>query len=139
MSDTVSINWLFPPNWSGSYAKGIGFRKMAIRLTNVSDGTGESNVVKVNKSELRTSRGIVPKKLVIEKIDYSCSGMSVKLSFDRDPDEVIAVLASDGCKDWTKQGGFPDPGDVGSGDILLTTVGHTSGDTYDVTIHFRLK
>lgn len=139
MADTVTVEWLYPPNWDGSFEPGGGFKRMVVRLTNVSDGTGESDVVKINRSELRNSRGVVPRKLVVEAIEHSCSGMSVQLEFDRDPNEVIAVLSGDGLKDWGRVGGKADPGDVGSGDIILTTIGQIATSTYDITLHLRLK
>ena len=114
-------------------------KRHIVVLTNVSDGTGESNVVKVDKSTLTGPNGLEPSKLRVDKIEYSVFGMSVTLSFDRTSDIKIAVLQGDGCLDFTEAGGLIDSTTGDTGDILLTTTGHTSGDTYTITLHLRKK
>lgn len=117
-----------------------GRRHRVVRLTNASDGTGESAVVKVDKSTLTGLDGTEPSKLVVEKIQFALEGMSARLFWDHDTDDEIAVLAGQGCHDWRDCGGLVDPASAGgTGDILLTTNGHTAGDTYDITLHLRLK
>jgi len=117
-----------------------GRRRRVVRLTNLSDGTGETAVVKVDKSTLTGPDGTEPSKLVVEKIQYSCVGMSVRLLWDHDTDDEIVTLAGEGTFDWTDCGGLVDPASAGGpGDILLTTNGHTAGDSYDITLHMRLK
>lgn len=117
-----------------------GTRRRVVRLLNLSDGTGETGVIKVDKSALIGPNGKEPTKLVIEKIEYAVDGMSVRLYWDHTTDDEIAVLTGAGFFDWTDSGGLVDPGSAGdTGDILLTTVGHTAGDSYNITLWLRLK
>jgi len=117
-----------------------GTRRRVVRLTNISDGTGESAVVKVDKSALIGPNGSAPGKIVVEKIEYSCSGMQVRLHWDATTDDEIATLDGAGFFDWTEAGGLVDPASTGStGDILLTTNAATAGDAYTITLYLRLK
>ena len=119
-----------------------GSRRRVIKLTNVSDGTGESDVVKVDVSALTGPDGTSPTSVVIEWIDYDIQGFTdVRLEWDATTDDLIAVLGpGQGFMDWTANGGLKDPQSTGStGDVLLTTTGAASGDTYTITIGMRLK
>jgi hypothetical protein len=149
MADAVTTQWVYPPNWDETEPDSpfTGIRKYVVKLTNVSDGGGESSVIKVNISRLRLPNGDTAVRTVIDKIKYTLNGMAVKLEWDRAAPALIAYLqagsdsVSDGCLDFWKEGGLVDPSDVGdrTGDILLTTVGHAAGDSYDITISFRPK
>lgn len=118
-------------------------RRRKIRITNISDGTGESGVVKIDKSALTGPDGTEPSKLVVEEIDWDIDGMQVRLFWDHTTDDEIAVLSGAGYRDYTSGGkthGLVDPGSAGdTGDILLTTNAHTAGDGYDIMITVRLK
>lgn len=118
-----------------------GKRRRVVRFTNISDGTGESAVVKFDISALTGLSGAAPSKLVVEWIEYDIQGFtSVRLYWDATADDEIAVLSGQGVLDWTAYGGLTDPASSGAtGDILLTTNGATSGDTYTITIGVRLK
>lgn len=126
-----------------------GTRKYKVRITNISDGTGETAVAKVDRSGLIGPNGVAPSKLVIEQIEYSVAGFEeVTLKWDDATDETIAVLSGDGYKDYREAGGLvPDasPSALGdaTGDILLTTnaggTAEAAGDNYDITLHLRLK
>jgi hypothetical protein len=149
MADTVSTRWVYPPNWSGSTnAINDGHRRMAVNLKGTSDGTGETNVVKVNISELKATGGRQCVRTVIEKIQYAVSGLDVFLSWHRNPALEIARFgagagggSADGVLDFRsgRSAGLVDPGGELSGDILLTTANVAAGDTYDITIWLRLK
>jgi hypothetical protein len=111
-----------------------GQSRLVIRLTNVSDGTGESAVLKVDASAYNAT------KFNIERIHYSCIGMGVRLYFDATTDVLAWSLAqdSDGSLDFTGFGGIPDPLATGNtGDIMLTTVGHALGDSYAIILELR--
>jgi len=114
-----------------------GTRKYVIRLTNISDGTGESGVIKVDISTLTNGKGIAPTALNVESIQWSIQGFSsVRLHWDHTTDDEIAVLgAGNGFKDYTQAGALKDPRSTGgTGDILLTTAGAISGATYDILL-----
>ena len=120
MADTVTSQTLF----NGS--------KRTVRcFTNVSDGTGESAVAKIDISSLTGA----PTAVRITNIWYNTYGMAVKILFDHDTDDTVLVLQGDGHFDLTRFAGLADPKSAGgTGDILFTTVGHTSGDTYSIIL-----
>jgi len=112
----------------------------AIRIQNRSDGTAETGLAKVDISGLVTPSGAVCTWTVVDRIEYSISGMTVRLDWHHTANDEIATLAGSGALDWSAMGGNADPKSAGeSGDILATTIGHDSGDTYDITIYFRCK
>ena len=147
MADLTKIKWLYPPNFEGTYETGTknGHRRHVILCTNLSDGTGEDDEVKLRRTDMLTSEGQVPSKLVIEKIDYHVYGMTVTVSYNNENDEVAAILYSgDGTIDFRSQGGFvPEDEDIGQdpdgGDIVFTTSSETSGDSYNIILTVRLK
>jgi hypothetical protein len=113
-----------------------------VHLTNISDGTGESGVVKVDLSAITFNNGVVPTGSAVDLIDYNIQGFaSVRLYWDHTTDDEIAILpAGTGTIDWYAHGGKTDPRTTGgTGDVLLTTNGGASGATYDITIHLRPK
>ena len=119
-----------------------GPRHYVIRLRNVSDGTGESDVQKVDISTLAGPDGVnAPSSLSVEYIEYTVQGFeAVRLEWDHTTDEIIAVLSGEGYKDWRNVGGMHDSGSGGTGDILVSTVGTAAAnDTYDITIGFKKK
>lgn len=108
-----------------------GPKKVVYKFTNVSDGTGESAVLKVDVSGLSGA----PASVKIDKIQYEVVGMSVQLLWDATTDDLIGVFQSAGYMDFTCFGGLPNPKSTGwTGDILLTTSGHTAGDTYTIVM-----
>jgi hypothetical protein len=131
MTDTVTAEYVYN-----------GRRRKVLHLTNISDSTGESAVVKADISALTFGNGEVPAYTTIDLIDYNIQGMaSVRLFWDHTTDDEIAILpAGQGTIDFNAIGGKTDPRTTGgTGDILLTTNGQESGGTYDITIYFRCK
>ena len=125
MADSVTTQTLFS-----------GEKRVVMAFTNVSDGTGESAVQKVDISALPGA----PSAVRINKVAYSTFGMSVSVLFDHTADDRVLVLQGDGCMDFTPHGGLRDPASAGgTGDILFTTNGHTSGDTYTVVLDMELR
>ena len=117
-----------------------GPRRVIIYCTNTSDGTGESAVTKVDVSALETSRnGTTCTGVRIEKITFTNVGMGVKLLWDATTDVIAAELPADysATLDYSDMSGLPNAAASGgkTGDIQLTTVGHTSGDTYSVVLY----
>ena len=118
-----------------------GSRRYAVRLINVSDGTGESGVTKIDISTLTGPSGSAPTSLVIEEIQWDVQGFnSVRLNFDHTTDDEAVVLSGVGYADYRAVGGLKDPSSTGgTGDLLLTTDGNVSGATYNIMIVVRLK
>jgi len=144
MADTTQIKWIFPPNWDGGYDPGCGVRKMCVKFTGSSDGTGETNAIKINRSELRTSTGTVPTKIVVESIDWNVHGLTAVLEWDNSTDEVIAymnggVSAGSNSDKQSWSAGLHPIDDDGTGDIVLTTSNCAVGDSYDISMWIRLK
>ena len=112
-----------------------------VRLTNESDGTGESNVVKVDISGLTNTNSKTVTYTSVYYIEYSVNVFNyVVLRWDHTTDDEIAVLRGTGCIDLRSVGGQVDPKTTGgTGDILLTTDGLTDGASYDITLHLRKK
>jgi hypothetical protein len=125
MADAVTSQVLFSGN-----------KRYVGCFTNTSDGTGESAVTKVDISGLTGT----PTTVTIKKVWYSVVGMSVKIIFDKTTtDEVVLVLSGDGEFDLSNVGGIPPTSTAaGTNDILFTTVGHTSGDTYTIILELVL-
>tara|TARA_R110000824_G_scaffold48359_6_gene136584 strand:+ start:688 stop:1095 length:408 start_codon:yes stop_codon:yes gene_type:complete len=117
-----------------------GSRRVIIYCTNTSDGTGESAVTKVDVSALETSRNETACTGVrIEKITFTNVGMGVKLLWDATTDVIATELPADysATLDYSDISGLPNAAASGgkTGDIQLTTVGHTSGDTYSIVLY----
>lgn len=118
-----------------------GARNFSVRLTNISNGDGETDALKVDKSTLVGINGTEPDSLVLLRAEYSIQGFeAVKLTWDRDADVTSLVMSGDDYRDFTKQGGMLDTGTGGAGDIFVSTIGSAAtNDTYDITLHFKKK
>jgi len=118
-----------------------GPKYAVLKFTNVSDGTGESAVTKVDVSGLATSaNGSTCTGVTIQKIWWQCTGMKVSILFDATSDVLAIQLGENqsGHHDYTSFGGIPNNAGSGvTGDVQFTTVGHSSGDTYTIILYLR--
>ena len=114
---------------------------VALKLTNISDGTGESSVKKVDVSALSSSGNKQTcTGCSIEKIWWQCIGMKVRLFFDATSDAFIIELGENqsGYHDYSEFGGIKNNAGSGkTGDVDFTTVGHSSADTYTIILKMR--
>ena len=113
--------------------------KMAVlKFTNVSDGTGESEVKKVDVSALASnSSGQSCTSVSVARIYWATRGMGVNLEFDASTNVLLTGLPSDSTGDeyYDLFTGIPNNAGSGvTGDIDFTTVGHSSGDTYSIIL-----
>jgi hypothetical protein len=123
MADAVATNVL----QTGTIRKILSF-------TNVSDGTGESGVNKVDISALNNA----PTKVKINRIWWSVSGLQVRILFDHDTDDTALILDGSGHFDFRSFGGFQDPASAGgTGDILFTTLNYAANDSYTVILEIE--
>lgn len=108
-------------------------KRCVLLLTSVSDGTGESAVVKLDISGLPAT---APSAVRIHKIKWCIKTMSVRLLFDHTTDDEVLVLSGDGSFEFPhKVARLDDPASAGgSGDLLLTTVAHAANATYSILI-----
>ena len=116
-----------------------GQRNATFKFTNISDGTGESAVVKVDVSALdsQVRTGNACNRFTIDQIWWQCIGMKVQLYFDATSNAFITELGetSGGYHDYRSFGGIHNNAGGGvTGDVLFTTVGHASADNYTVIL-----
>ena len=118
-----------------------GSKTAVLKFTNVSDGSGESAVTKVDVSALATnSLGQTCTGASIQKIWWQCIGMKVNILFDATSDVLAMQLGENqsGHHDYSSFGGLTNNAGSGkTGDIKFTTVGHANGDTYTVILYLR--
>ena len=115
-----------------------GERVAVLKFTNVSDGTGESAVKKVDVSALTTnSAGESCTSVSIARIYWACVGMRVNIEFDASTNVLAIPLPADSTGDeyYDLFSGIPNNAGSGiTGDIDFTTVGHSSGDAYMIIL-----
>lgn len=117
----------------------------AVKLTNVSDGTGESGVVKVSANSLIASTGDgSSQRLSINKLFWNIArGTSslqdprVTLAWRGTSNTTIVTLTGSGTLDLTTNIQAPLTNNAGAGangDILLTTTGFTASAGYTLIL-----
>ena len=130
MADAVTSQTLFD-----------GDKHVVMKFTNISDGTGESAVKKVDVSALESDiNGNTCTSVAIEKIWWQCIGMKVRMFFDATSDKFIIELGENqsGYHDYSEFGGIKNNAGSGkTGDIDFTTIGHSSADTYTIILKMR--
>lgn len=146
MADTVATNTILNGAASG------GSKRAIVHLTCISDATGETNVVKVDRSAMILPGTLAaPSKLHIASVRWNVQGFSyIKLMWHaytdgtHTSDDPIAILSGNGYDNFEQHGGLRFPNTVGTaisgsiGDVILSSVGATSGATYDITLEVIL-
>jgi hypothetical protein len=115
-----------------------GEKTAILKFTNVSDGSGESAVKKVDVSALASnSAGQACSTVSVARIYWSTRGMGVNIEFDASTNVLLTGLPADSTGDeyYDLFTGIPNNAGSGvTGDIDFTTVGHSSGDTYSIIL-----
>ena len=129
-------------------------RLYGLRLTNLSDGTGESAVTKVDVSGLTVGLSASTATCTgvdILSIEYTIlTFTSIELYwYATTPDLITILIPGVGFRDyqWCPKGyqivngkGLVDPQSSGyTGDLILTTQGAASGAFYDITLWMRKR
>ena len=123
-----------------------GDRIAVVKFTNISDGSGEASVKKVDVSALaNNSAGAACALATIEQVWYDIGGMRVALEWNATTNVVAAVLGGSaaagpgsGYMDFRSFGGVKNTLASGyDGDIDLTTHGHTAHDHYTIVLQLR--
>ena len=112
-------------------------RVVIVKFTNLSDGTGETNVKKVDVSELEKElrRGIPCTSVDIERIIYTTAGMSVDILWDGNPNQVAWTVSGDGHFHFEDIGPIKNDATVSvSGDILFSTQNASNTDRYTILL-----
>ncbi|MCF4166337.1 hypothetical protein L2U69_11835 [Zavarzinia compransoris] len=108
-----------------------GPRHAVVKLTNLSDGTGEAAVTKVDVSALSGA----PSEVHLARVFYCVQGMVATLLWDATADVRLMDLAGDGEAGFETFGGISNNAGAGkTGDILLTTTGASAGDSYTIVL-----
>ena len=115
-----------------------GGRTAILKFTNVSDGTGQSAAVLVDVDSLSADphTGKACTGVTLQTITFSNIGMGVELLWDATANVPLLNLPQD-WEDTIDFSAFGIPNNAGggkTGDILVTTVGATAGDTYLLVI-----
>ena len=114
-----------------------GTQRAVFKFTNISDGTGESGVVKIDVSALAPFQGEPCTGVSIQRVDAMTAGMGLNLLWDATTD-VVALTFGEAdfiSLDFSRFGGITNNAGAGkTGDLLFTTVGAASGDRYTVVI-----
>ena len=121
-----------------------GDKTAVMKFTNISDGSGESSVKKVDVSALTTStrNGSACTRVHITQIWYMISGMRIDLEWDASSNVKALILGGGvtleptmGHLDFRSFGGIKNNAAGGiTGDIDLTTLHHTSNDAYTIIL-----
>ena len=116
-----------------------GPKFITVQLMCVSDGTGETNVTKIDKSTLVNGNQIEPSQLMLRDAQWSIQGFtSVRLSYDHATDDPLLNMAVGNGFRQNIGGNTDDPQPgVTTGDILLTSVGAVNQATYDLYLRFE--
>ena len=127
MSDAVASQTLFD-----------GERKAIMKFTNTSDGTGETNVVKVNPASLLPSAaGGACNAVTITKVTATTHGMEVIMKWKATTPVVIETIPQNTNyqQDYEKIGGLTNNAGTGKdGAITFTTADQSAGDAYSITL-----
>jgi hypothetical protein len=115
-----------------------GERLFIGKFTNISDGTGESGVVKIDVSALNANAsGLACNGIKINKIWAQTIGMSIDILWDATTDLLCETVPENQfyLMDYSSFGGLPNNAGTGkTGDVLFTTVGAAAGDRYTIVI-----
>lgn len=115
--------------------------RLVLKCTNESDGTGETDVVKVDKLAYLATDGAVPARIDVDGWQGAVSGFNyVRAEWQNASDKMIAILAPgshDYCFEQLRNTDSVDQ-DVLSGDIIVSTDGAFDGSSYDITLYCTL-
>ena len=114
--------------------------KFVIKMTNVSDGTGETLVKKVDASELTfmTEDGNRKISRVWYSVNTSNSKSAIELVWDGETNSTALLLGGNGYMDLRTAGNeVVNNSTTPTGDVLLSTKNFATGDNYTIIVEFR--
>ncbi len=130
MADTVSTQTI-------SDTAGV---KYVVKLTNISDGSGETLIKKVDASELTfmSEDGERSIARVYYSINTSDSKSGVEIIWDGATNATALFLSGQGTIDLRTDGNsFKNNATTPTGDVLLSTRNFAVGDNYSIIVEFR--
>jgi hypothetical protein len=123
-----------------------GPQNAIVRCTNVSDGTGEAGVKKVDASATGPL-GVSFKgqtfypgiHLTIREVEYDVKAMGLRIQWDATTAQDALALGGFGKMKFEKFGGLIVPSGLtgATGSILFTTTGAMPNSSYSVILHLR--
>ena len=114
--------------------------KFTVKLTNFSDGTGETLVKKVDASELTfmTEDGNRKISKIWFSVNTSNPKSAVELIWDGTTNATGMLLSGQGHFDLRPSGSeIINNASTPTGDVLLSTKNFASGDNYTIIVEFR--
>jgi hypothetical protein len=127
MADAVATQTLFD-----------GERMAIMKFTNISDGTGETKVTKVDVSTLTPNAFNRPcDGVTIVKIHAFTRGLELEMFWDATTDVLVTAIPQNTMysMDFTQFGGlWNDAGAGKNGDVQFSTVAASAGDTYTIIL-----
>lgn len=115
-----------------------GERLFIAKFTNISDGTGETAVVKINAASLNPNAfGYACNGVKINKIWATTHGMEVRILFDATTDTFAWLIPQNTnyLMDFSTFGGIPSNAGAGvTGNVLFTTADASAGDMYTIVL-----
>lgn len=129
MADAVTTQILFD-----------GAKTAVMKFTNVSDGTGEANVLKVDVSALAPFQGTACSAVDIERIYAATHGMGVDIKWDATTKVLAFTVPYNTMQsmDLGDFGGLVNNAGAGkTGDILFSTFDASAGDRYTIILFMR--
>nr|BAR36214.1 hypothetical protein [uncultured Mediterranean phage uvMED] len=114
--------------------------KFVAKLTNFSDGTGESLVKKIDASEVTFMTEDATRKIakIWYSINVSDTKSAVELVWDGETNSTAAILSGNGYWDLRTAGNeITNSATTPTGDVLLSTKNFALGDNYTIIVEFR--
>ena len=114
--------------------------KFVAKLTNLSDGSGETLVKKIDASELTfmSEDGNRSIARVYYSINTSDRKSGVEILWDGATNATALFLSGQGFMDFRTDGNsIPNNATTPTGDVLLSTKNFVSGDNYTIIVEFR--
>ena len=114
--------------------------KFVSKLTNLSDGTGETLVKKIDASEVTfmTEDGNRKIARVWYSINTANNKSAVELIWDGETNATAMLLSGNGYFDLRTAGNeITNNATTPTGDVLLSTKNFANGDNYTIIIEFR--
>lgn len=109
-----------------------------MKFTNLSDATGETNVVKVDVSALAPSAaGGACIGVTLARLKAMVFGMEVQLKWAADTPQMLLIIpqGSNYVMEFDDFGGIPNNAGAGkTGDITFTTQNAGAGDSYSIIL-----
>ena len=130
MADTVSTQTI-------SDTAGV---KYVVKLTNISDGSGETLIKKVDASEttFMSEDGERRVARVYYSVNVSDNKSGVELVWDGVTNATALFLSGSGVMDLRTDGNsFKNDATTPTGDVLLSTKNFANGDNYSIIVEFR--